>query len=233
MQKNRTTFTAQPEILLALRPGAGAFHLQIERGLRDAVRSGRLRRGAALPSTRELARDLGVSRGVVVEAYDQLIAEGVLTGRRGSGTYVAAAAPRVPKEAAPVTQAAARYDFRPGHPDLRLFPRVAFGRAARAALRSLGPSQLAYGDPQGAPELREALAEYAGRVRHVVADPRDIIVCNGFAQALGVLSHVLRRRGARRIGIEDPGHPGLGEIVRQAGLEPVRVAVDERGLRVD
>lgn len=233
MRKDRTTFTRQPEILLTLERGRGALHLQIERGLREAVRSGRLLRGAALPSTRALARDLGVSRGVVVEAYDQLIAEGFLAGRRGSRTFVTAEPLAAGDEASAPVRPPVRYDFRPGQPDLRLFPRAAFVRAARRVLASLGPAELSYGDPQGAIELRTALAEYVGRVRHVVADPRDIVVCSGFAQGLGVIAHALRRRGARRIGIENPGHPGLGEIVRQAGLEPVRVAVDDRGLRVE
>jgi GntR family transcriptional regulator/MocR family aminotransferase len=126
-----------------------------------------------------------------------------------------------------------RYDFRPGLPDLRLFPRAVFARATRRVLRALGPAHLSYADPQGTPELRAALAEYLGRVRHVVASPRDIVVCSGFAQGLGLIARALALRGARRIALEDPAHPGLRQIVREAGLESVPVPVDDRGLRVD
>jgi GntR family transcriptional regulator/MocR family aminotransferase len=233
MRKDRTTFRGQPEILLAVARGGGPLHLQIERGLREAVRAGRLRRGAALPSTRALAHDLGVSRGVIVEAYDQLVAEGFLASRRGSRTYVAAAPPSIRDQPIAPEPASFRFDFRPGQPDLRLFPRAAFARAARRVLRALGPAHLSYGDPQGTPELRTALAEYLGRVRHVVASPRDVVVCSGLAQGLGLIARALAQRGAQRIAVEDPGHPGVRDIVREAGLEPVAVPVDDRGLRVD
>lgn len=233
MLKNRTTSDRQPEVLLTLRRGEGPLHRQIERGLRDAVRSGRLQRGAPLPSTRVLARDLGVSRGVVVEAYDQLVAEGFLASLRGSRTVVAAVPAAAVTEPPEPIPPAVRWDFRPARTDLRLFPHAIFARAARQVLRRLGPAHLAYGDPQGAPELRSALAEYVGRVRHVVARPRDILICNGFAQGLGVLAQALARRRVRRIALEDPGHPDLRQIVRQAGLVPVPVPVDGEGLRVD
>jgi GntR family transcriptional regulator/MocR family aminotransferase len=233
MSKRRTTFGRQPKLLLTLIRGGGALHQQIERGLREAVRSGRLRRGAALPSTRSLAHDLGVSRGVIVEAYAQLVAEGFLSSRQGSRTVVAADPPAVQEEPRAIRETPPRFDFRPGRPDLRLFPRGAFLRAARHALRSLRPAHLTYGDPQGAPELRAPLSDYVGRVRHVVANEQDIVVCSGIAQGLGIISRALVQRGVRRIAIEDPSHPGLRQIVRQAGLEPVAVPVDARGLRVD
>lgn len=233
MRKNKTTFALQPELLVTLTRGGGALHQQIERGLREAVRSGCLRRGAALPSTRTLAHDLGVSRGVVVEAYEQLTAEGFLSSCRGSRTFVSAEPAAIRDEPPVPSVAPMLFDFRPGLPDLRLFPHAAFARAVRRVLRSLRPAHLAYGDPEGAPELRMALAEYVGRVRHVVAGPPDIVVCSGIAQGLGVIARALALRGARRIAIEDPGHPGQRQIVRQAGLEPVAIPVDDRGVRVD
>ena len=168
-----------------------------------------------------------------MEAYAQLVAEGFLSSRQGSRTFVAAEPPGVRSEPPAIRETPPRFDFRPGRPDLRLFPRVAFLRSARQALRSLRPTHLTYGDPQGAPELREPLADYVGRVRHVVANPNDIVVCNGIAQGLGIIARALVQRGVRRIAIEDPSHPGLRQIVRQAGLEPVAVPVDDRGLRVD
>ncbi len=227
------TISRQPEILLQLARDAGPLHLQIERGVREAIRSGRLRRGATLPSSRSLAHDLGVSRGVVVEAYAQLLAEGFLVGRGGSGTFVAAEMAPVSDEPPAPRPASVRYDFRPGLPDLALFPRIAFARATRQVLRSLSPADLDYAVPQGSHVLRAALAEYVGRVRQVVATPSTLVVCTGFAQALGIVARTLARRGARRFAIEDPCHPGQRKIVREAGLQPVSVPVDEGGLRVD
>lgn len=210
-----------------------ALHLQIERGLREAVRSGRLAAGAALPSTRAFARDLGVSRGVVVEAYAQLVAEGFLAARQGARTVVATGGQPPRREREAPQPAAPRFDFRPGLPELRRFPREDWARATRSALRDLRPQQLAYGDPAGAVELRQALAEYLARVRGVQTRQRQVIVCSGFAQALGVAARALARRGVRRIAVEDPGHPDPRRLVADAGLVPVGVPVDERGIRVD
>lgn len=224
----------QPEILLrADLSGRGPLHAQVERALREAVRSGRLRLGARLPSTRVLARDLGVSRGVVVEAYQQLIAEGYLATRERSMTVVAAGAsaagtqPRHPAPARP------RFDFRPGLPDLTNFPRRAWGLAMRRALRDLRPDQLSYDEPQGVGALREGLWDYVGRVRGVSTRPDRIVICNGFAQALVLVSQALRERGVRRIALEDPCQPDVRRLVAQAGLAPVAVPVDGRGICVD
>ena len=116
------------------RDSAVGLRAQLEHQLRESVRSGTLRHGAPLPSTRALARELGVARGVVMEAYAQLAAEGYLVSRQGAPTRVAAARPRArrtPRAAAPQARAAPRFDFRPGAPDVALFPRAAW--AARCA----------------------------------------------------------------------------------------------------
>ena len=142
--------------------------------MRSAIREGRLVAGARLPATRALAADLGVSRGVVIDAYEQLAAEGYLVARHGSATRVSdavgrsAQGPAMPGEPA---DRAPSYDFRPGAPDLSLFPRDAWLAAEREMLRSVPDASLGYGDPRGAIELRTALAEYLGRVRGAVADP--------------------------------------------------------------
>jgi GntR family transcriptional regulator/MocR family aminotransferase len=223
----------KPEILIALaRRGGRPMHLQIQHALRQAIRERHLRPGTAVPSTRTLARDLGVSRGVVVEAYDQLIAEGYLTTTRGSATRVtrlvrAAAAERVEPE-----QKAFELDFRPGHPDLRDFPRAAWRRSTRKALQMLEPSQLGYGDPRGTMELRSALAEYLARARGVVGSPHQLLVCTGCAQGLSIAARVLRKRGVKRIALEDPGHPEIRRIIIEAGLATIPVPVDEDGLKV-
>src|SRR5436305_974027 len=142
--------SSQPEVLLrADLSGRGPVHTQVEHALREAVRSGRLRLDMPLPSTRVLARDLGVSRGVIVEAYEQLIAEGYLAARARSKTFVAADASTVPDRRRHTTPLQPKFDFRPGLPDLSYFPRRAWGRALRRALHDIHPDQLSYNEPQG------------------------------------------------------------------------------------
>jgi len=123
----------QPELLVPQRPGPGPLHRQIESALREATRSGRLPAGTALPSTRVLARDLGVSRGVVVDAYEQLIAEGFLVTRPAATTIVAPGVRPASNEPVGPPRDVVRYDFRPGLPDVREFPREDWSRAARCA----------------------------------------------------------------------------------------------------
>jgi GntR family transcriptional regulator / MocR family aminotransferase len=227
--------TTRPlEVFLSVRRGTGSLRGQLERELRGAVRSARLPAGTALPSTRALASQLGVSRGVVVEAYDQLVAEGYLLARQGSATRVAETAAAA--KAAPSAEQAPqrlRYDFRPGVPALDTFPRTALLTSLGKALRQVPDAALGYGDPRGLPTLREALAAYLGRVRGVEAAAERVLVCSGFAQGLGLVCRTLRRRGASRLAVEDPVHSGQRRIVAHAGLEPVPIRVDERGLRVD
>jgi len=226
--------STSPEILLRIGPKSGGpIHVQVERALREAIRSGRLRLGMPLPSTRVLARDLSLSRGVIIEAYEQLIAEGYLATRAGSKTFVAAGASIVPAQRDEPSPSPPKFDFRPGLPDLSHFPREAWARAMRRAMRDIRPAQLSYNEPQGARTLREDLCDYLGRVRGVLTRPGNIVICNGFAQSLGLISQALRKRGARRIAIEDPSHPDLRRIVSNAGLVPVGVPVDGGGVRVD
>jgi GntR family transcriptional regulator / MocR family aminotransferase len=223
------------ELLLALDRGAtGPLRLQLEEQLRAAIRDGLLAAGATLPSTRALARELGVSRGVVVEAYDQLAAEGYLAARQGAPTRVAetafGAAAAAPAAAA---ERPARYDFRPGAPDVALFPRARWMASLRRALRDAPDARFDYGDARGTPELRAALTAYLGRVRGVACDPGRIVVTSGMAQGMALFGRTLLARGARRIGVEDPSStPGRTQL-EGTGLEPVPVDVDARGLRVD
>jgi GntR family transcriptional regulator/MocR family aminotransferase len=223
----------QPEILLEIGPGRGPLHVQIERALRDALRDGRIASGAAVPSTRVMARQLGVSRGVLVEAYEQLIAEGYLVTRPGSRTRVADGVRPLPRQAPVAAFPSVRFDFRPGLPDVTHFPRDAWSRASRRVLRELAAAQLSYGDARGAFELRAALVEYLGRARGVLGVPEAVVICTGFAQALGVIARALYRRGVRRFAVEDPGHPDQRRILAGAGLAVVGVPVDDQGLRVD
>jgi GntR family transcriptional regulator/MocR family aminotransferase len=224
--------TSSRELLVGLRRQAGPMHAQLEAQLRDAVRSGRLAAGERLPSSRALAAELGVSRGVVVEAYGQLAAEGYLAVRPGAAPRVAAGATAAiarPVEHAPSQP---RYDLRPGTPDLALFPRAAWAAAQRRALREVADADLGYPAPGGHPRLRAALAAYLGRVRGVQAAPERIVVCGGVAEAVALVARVLRAGGARRVAVEDPSHPGTRELMAHGGLELVPVPVDEGGVDV-
>ena len=224
--------TSSRELLVTLRPQAGPLHAQIEGQLRDAVRSGRLAADERLPSSRALAAELGVSRGVVVEAYGQLAAEGYLTVRSGSAPRVAAGATATMAPASGPPPAQPRYDLRPGTPDLSLFPRAAWAAAQRRALREVADADLGYPPPGGHPRLRRALAAYLGRVRGVQAAPERIVVCGGVAEAVALVARVLRAGGARRVAVEDPSHPGTRELMGHGGLELVPVPVDAGGIDV-
>ncbi len=224
-----------PELLVELdRDGELPLHEQIERALRDQIRSGVLAAETRLPSTRGLARELGVSRGVVTEAYEQLAVEGYLTTSQGAPVRVAkavrAASQRPPARSLLQSYS---YNFHPGLPDLLDFPREAWLRSLRSALRDSPLDSLGYGDPRGLPALREALGAYLGRVRGTDADPEHMLVCTGFMQGLSLLCRALRKRGVDRIALEDPGWHPHRLIVEEAGLQVVPIPVDEGGLRVD
>jgi GntR family transcriptional regulator/MocR family aminotransferase len=224
-----------PELLLKLdRHASVPLRVQLESELRDAIRTGRLGAGERLPSSRALAREVGVSRGLVLEAYAQLQAEGYLTGRGGSGTLVADAArePSPPEKPIPPLREFA-IAFRPGMPDLTSFPRRDWAWAMREVLRDAPAPELGYPDMRGSRRLREVLAAYLRRVRGAVADPERIVICSGFAQGLNLACRVLVARGVERMAFEDPGYADERAIAEHAGLEVTPVAVDTGGLRID
>src|SRR4051794_1384105 len=194
------------ELLVELdRSAPATLSAQLEGQLRDAVRSGRLKPGTTLPSTRALADQLGVSRGLVVGAYAQLGAEGYLLLRRGSS-------PRVARVAAlPEPTVAAQADhpvhnLRPDLPDYGAFPREKWLTSYRAALKAAPDLELAYGDVRGAPALRAALVSYLGRVRGVSASAEQAFVCGGVAPANGALRTAPRPSGRSAIRGGGPGH---------------------------
>ncbi len=231
----RTRTSSDLELLVELdRERPSPLHRQLEQALREAIRDGRLPAAAPLPSTRALAGQLGVSRGIVVEAYEQLVAEGYLSSRAGGATRVARSAIAAPARAPAIEPAAAvEFDFRPGRPDVSEFPRAVWLRSLRAALAKAPSERLTYLGGTGTPELRIALATYLNRARGTAADPADVVICNGFAQGLALTARVLRDRGARRIAVEDPSDPEYRATLASAGLDAVGVPVDEHGLRVD
>ncbi len=226
--------TSQPlELLLTVtRDGSRTLGAQIEDGLRQAIRGGALKAGTQVPSTRDLARQLGISRRIAVEAYSQLAAEGYLSLRQGARPRVAQTAigngvvSPPPRAVKPF-----RFDFRPAMPDVAAFPRAAWLRSVREALRSITDHDLGYGDPRGMEPLRSGLAGYFGRVRGVVADPARIVITSGYSQGLNVVCQALA--GAKRIAIEDPSNLLQREIAARAGLEVVKVRVDGDGIVVD
>ncbi|MFH8990516.1 aminotransferase class I/II-fold pyridoxal phosphate-dependent enzyme [Streptomyces sp. NPDC017940] len=300
----------------------------LAREIRRAVAEGLLPAGSRLPATRVLAAELGVSRGVVTEAYRRLTEDGHLAGHGRAGTIVLSAplarpseapdaphapgsprtphapgsprtphapglpgtshAPRSPHTphapgppgtplppAAPAAPAApdagagvagasgvlrppgppgagtlfavppgtgvfdalraapARIDLSPGLPDLASFPRTAWLRAERTVLAGLVPADFGYGDPRGTPALRRAVARWLALNRGIAADPDEVLVVAGTAQALGLLALVLRDEGVTRVALEDPSSLGIRQHLRNSGLQFPPVPVDERGVRVD
>jgi GntR family transcriptional regulator/MocR family aminotransferase len=228
------------ELLVTFDRTAGGLVGQLTNALREAIRSGRLAPGAPLPSSRELAADLRVSRGVVVESYEQLAAEGFLSARRGAGTRVAATA-GVSADGPPdpgarsATGASSRpdgYDLRAGQPDLAAFPRAAWLAATRRVLARLPNEALGYGDAAGHPEVRGELADHLRRVRAAQVEPADLVIVGGVAQGIALTLRVLRSLGHRRLAVEDPSSAAHRDLLAAAGLELVGVPVDNEGLDV-
>jgi GntR family transcriptional regulator/MocR family aminotransferase len=189
--------------------------------------------GTRMPSTRVLATDLGVSRRLVVDTYGQLIAEGFLVSKRGSGTRVAqvetpAGPPRVHMDAPP------RYDidFASGTPDLTGFPRDTWLRALRQGLSQASSDLFGYGAPEGIASVRAALSEYLGRTRGVVADPERIVLCSGVTQGIGLIAELVRRRDGLPLAMEDPGFWVHRVVLQHHGIRPVPVRVDDDGIDV-
>jgi GntR family transcriptional regulator / MocR family aminotransferase len=203
------------------------LHGQLATALRDAVGTGRLAAGTRLPASRDLARELGVSRGLVVSVYEQLCAEGRLVTRQGAGTFVAAGAAGPVAVPSPVARRPT--SLRPGIPDLGRFPRRAWRRAYEKALRTATDADLDYGDPSGTHQLRAELADYLARVRAARVAPENLVVTSGAAQALALLA---RTAPGRLIGVEDPGSAPIRDHLAAGGLRAVPVPVDAEGLDV-
>ncbi|MGY1721697.1 MocR-like pyridoxine biosynthesis transcription factor PdxR [Blastococcus sp. SYSU DS0533] len=218
---------------VVLDRGSGTpLSVQLAEALRGAAAGGILRPGDRLPSTRALAAALGVSRTVPVAAYDQLLAEGWLGGRRGAGTYVlgavTAAPVRSPAPAAGVTVVPELVDLRAGSPCLEVLDRAAWRRAWRAAGEG-APD--AHPEPAGDPAFRSAVAEHLLRHRGLVAGADDVLATAGTSAAVGEVARTLPP--GSRVAVEDPGYQRVAGALRDAGVEVVPAGVDDDGLVVE
>jgi GntR family transcriptional regulator/MocR family aminotransferase len=242
------------QLAIPLVPSGEPLFRQVYLGLRNAILSGTFHSGDKLPSTRDVSDQLGISRTVVLLAYDQLLAEGFAVGRSGSGTYVArgvgARRERIPADSASVrlsrygrsAEAAwsrvevptrqphsPPYDFAYGRSDLETFPFEMWRRMLLRCARKAPVSELDYGPAAGSSALREAICSHLRRSRAVACDPSQVIVVNGSQQALDLIARILIEPGDRVI-VEDPCYQGTKEVLRAAGARLLPVAVDREGL---
>lgn len=243
------------KLLIPLSDPDESLFRQIYLGLRRAILSGTLRKGERIPSTRDLADQLGVSRTIVVLAYDQLSAEGFVTGRRGSGNYVAENLGTASNRVSPPTPEfrlsrfggavqevsssvdfpgrsagkPIRYDFAYGKSDIEVFPFAAWRRLLLRNARRASVRDLDYGPASGNPALREAICAHLRRSRAVACDPSQVIVVNGSQQGLDLIVRVLIERGDP-VAVEDPQYQGIKEVLLAAGARLRPVPVDRDGI---
>ena len=204
---------------------------QLETRLRGAIEDGSLPDGTGLPSSRSLAEQLAVSRGVVVDAYEQLIAQGFLVSRPRQVPVVRAGEARRPAPPRPAPRS--RFVLSPNAPDLSLFPRRLWLRATAEAMRDLPDTELDYpADSRGAANLRTALVGYLSRVRRVRVDLDNLTLTLGFLHSLDLLFRGLVLRGVKRVAVENPSIPEQIAIARAHGMEVQQIVVDEAGLVV-
>ena len=231
-----------PEILLHIdRSHPETLAGQLRAGIRDAIRARRLAAGTRLPASRVLAEDLGVSRGVVVDAYAQLVAEGFLVTRPGSGTMVSDAAGITPAHSSWWHRRGQQHhqlwrpelDLRPSGPDPALFPRSQAARTMTEILRRLPAAELGYTGPWGVAALRRQLEFHLGRLRAAMAPADGIVVVTGRTQALTVIARTLVAAGHDHIAVEDPSEPRHRHLLQVHGLKAIPVPVDDEGLDVD
>jgi len=229
-----------PTISLALsvdRAARQPLQTQMHDQLRELIFSGRLADGERMPSTRALADELGLSRTTVVAVYDQLAAEGLIETRRGAGAFVARGSEggetgmtRPPPLPAP--SAGAPLPFETGVPDGPSFPDEQWARALARAFRRRGAGATGQRLPGGDPELRAAIAEHLRTVRGLDIEAGQVLITSGMRETLTVIASALIPAGSR-IWVEDPCYPAARRALRDLGLAPCAVPVDEQGIRVE
>ncbi|HEX5678470.1 MAG TPA: PLP-dependent aminotransferase family protein [Alcanivorax sp.] len=228
--------------------GTGPLRQRLYRDLREALKQGRLKFGEKLPPSRELAESLGIGRKTVVEAYEQLTAEGFFMARSGSGTFVCRLPPADEPEP-PVPgpgpgshwrplpawvgqEAPRRFNFAGGVTDRRWLPHEEWRRALLQALRDDARDTRLYGDPCGDQDLRRAIAHYLAYSRGLPCAADDILVTQGAQQGLDLLARV-RIAPGDTVAVEEPGYPPARAVLEARGARVVGVPVDDQGLRVD
>jgi GntR family transcriptional regulator/MocR family aminotransferase len=249
MKTRKTAYPIWNRLQLA-KDGHLSLREQLLLFLRKGIADGSVKAGIRLPASRVLATQLGLSRMTVTEAYGQLIAEGFLEARTGSGTYVMAriaeqtASPPARTEA-PVGSTRARaltgtdsmsvaraaWPLTPGLPALDAFPYALWGRLEGRFWRRRPLPDLSYGDPQGFLPLREALAAYLGAARGVVCQASHIVITPGAQAAVSIATLALTDLG-ERVWVENPGYDAAYRSVLLAGVQAVGVPVDAEGLDV-
>lgn len=223
------------DLHLRIDRSAGALADQVAEELRCAIRSGRLVRDTVLPASRSLAQDLDVSRGVVVSAYEQLVAEGFLIARQGSATKVAEVEP-VPGRPAPrpvPAGAGIEYDMTIGTPDLSQFPRQQWLAAMRDVLRVESHEMLGYAEPGGVLALRVELSRYLRRVRAADVSPEQLVIVGGVAQGLHLTLRTLAAGRRFDLAVEDPHSVRSFSLIEASGATRIPVPVDEEGIDVE
>ena len=234
--------------------GNGPLYAQLVRSLKSAIAAGRVADGSRLPASRELAGLLGLSRTTVVAAYEQLRAEGLLTGKVGAGSYVHAPRPvatRLPpvrrsvlpqseysRRARDVPDArdlpgrrlpGLRYAFQYGLP---VVSTALFSAWSRELARTTPYLRLNYPSAQGVPALREALCAHITRTRGVACTPDDLLIVNGTQQAMTLVARVLLDPGDEVV-LEEPHYFAIRRLLQMHGARVTGVAVDDDGLCVD
>jgi GntR family transcriptional regulator / MocR family aminotransferase len=229
--------TAGPQVLPHLpidREARAPLYQQIYEGYRRAILAGLLRPGQRVPSTRALAAELGVSRLPVLAAYEQLLHEGYLDGRRGSGTYVNADLIGERKRRRVVVPLAPRdegglHPFRVSAPALDQFPRAAWARIVARHAHAMPAELMGYGDPAGYVPLREQIAEYLRTARAVRCEASQVLVVSSSLAALRIASAALIAPGTS-VAVEEPGYPGARTALEAAGANLAHIPVDEEGI---
>jgi len=217
------------------------LHRQVYEHIRNAIRTGQLRPGDRLPSTRGLAERLGTARGTTDAAYAILVGEGYLVRRGAAGTAVnpdldgraiasVSSRPPVASPAAPPAPYAPR-PFQMGLPALDAFPRKVWSRLVAHHARAFAPADMAYPDPAGYAPLREAIAGYLATSRGVRCTAGQILITNGYQDAVNLVADVVLKRGDK-VWLEDPRFPPIGETLEAAGAKLVPIRVDAEGLRI-
>ena len=219
------------------RTGSEPIRLQIYRQIKAQILSGELQEQEPLPSTRQLADTLGVSRSTTVEAYDMLLSEGFLVSRQGAPTLVAKGLVIQREQRSLPTQTDAEpkcylADFQTGRPDLQLFPRALWLKLLSQTAASLAPEEYGYTGPQGYLPLREEIAAWLGRNRGFLPKPEDIFITAGATHALRILTDVLCSDGGSIL-IEDPCHIGLYDTLKTCGCDIRPIPADDHGIQTD